>query len=69
MDLEVFVNKVNMSEHCAAAAKKDNSMLGCLNKDITSRDEVIIPPYTVDQFRPGILCSVLVPAMENMWTG
>ena len=39
--------KFNMSEECAAAAKKANSMLGCIKKGITSRDkEVIIPLYS-----------------------
>ncbi|GAB0195104.1 hypothetical protein GRJ2_001975700 [Grus japonensis] len=40
-------NKLNMSEQCAAVAKKANRMLGCINKDITSRDkEVIVPLYS-----------------------
>jgi len=47
-DLEVLVHsKLNMSEQCAAAAKQANTLLGCINKRITSRDkEVIIPLYS-----------------------
>lgn len=63
MDLGVPMDdKVSMSEQCAAAAKKDNSMLGCLNQDITSRDEAVVVP----------LCSVVVgPHLEycvQLWS-
>ncbi|GAB0196100.1 mitochondrial enolase superfamily member 1 [Grus japonensis] len=47
-DLGVLADKkINKSDRCAAAAKKANRMLGCINKGITSRDkEVIIPLYS-----------------------
>jgi len=63
-DLGVLVdNKLNMNEQCAAVEKKTNSVLGCINKGITSRDkEVIIPLYLVlvrPQLENCVLCSWL----------
>ncbi|GAB0181709.1 hypothetical protein GRJ2_000636200 [Grus japonensis] len=57
-------NKLNTNKQCAAGAKQANRMLGCTNKDITSRDKVIIP-LSACQATSGILCSVLVPAVQK----
>ncbi|KAK4831194.1 hypothetical protein QYF61_015926 [Mycteria americana] len=59
-------NKLSMSEHCAAVAKKANRMLGCINKGITSRDKEVIIPLSsalvfidIDKIRLGFLFSRL----------
>lgn len=36
--------KMNMSQQCTLVSKRANSILGCINKYVTSR-EVIIPLY------------------------
>ncbi|GAB0183754.1 cAMP-dependent protein kinase inhibitor alpha [Grus japonensis] len=58
-------NKLNMSEQCAAAAKKANRVLGCINKGIASRDEEVVIPLSASQATPGTLCSVLVPTIQK----
>ncbi|KAJ7405125.1 rna-directed dna polymerase from mobile element jockey-like [Willisornis vidua] len=68
-DLVVLVDKqFNVSEQFASAANKANTMPGCINKGITSRDkEITIPLYTV-LVRPHLeQCSVLAPALEERY--
>jgi len=59
-ELGVLVDHViNMSEECAVAANQANRMLGCIKKDMTSRDkEVIIPLYSA-LVRPHLENTVL----------
>ena len=53
-----------MSDQCAAAAKQAKRVLGCINKGTTSRDKEVIIQLSSCQATPGILCSVLVPAIQ-----
>ncbi|GAB0203278.1 mitochondrial enolase superfamily member 1 [Grus japonensis] len=62
-------NKLNMSEQCAAAAKKANRMLGCINKGITSRDEEVIVALCICQGTPGTVFSFGLHYTKKMWTG
>ena len=68
-DLGVLVDsKLNMSKQCAAAAKQAVRTLGCSTKGITSREkEAVIHSTRHSSATPGILCSVLVPAIQNRW--
>lgn len=50
-----------MEEQDAAAARKANSMLGCINKGITSIDKAVFAPLSACQPTPEMLCSFLVP--------
>jgi len=53
------------SEWCAAAAKKANRMLDCINKGITSRDKEVIIPLSACRAIPRIVCSVLVTVVQG----
>ncbi|PKU37934.1 rna-directed dna polymerase from mobile element jockey-like [Limosa lapponica baueri] len=53
-DLGVLMDKLKKSEQCAAAAKKANRMLGCINKGITSKDKDIIIPLYSGLVRPHL---------------
>ncbi|KAK4810814.1 LOW QUALITY PROTEIN: hypothetical protein QYF61_008786 [Mycteria americana] len=57
--------KLNMSQQCAAAATKENGILGCICRGITSRDRDVIIPLSTFQAAPGVLCPVLVLTIQD----
>lgn len=61
-------NKLDMSEWCAAAAKKAKRMLECINKDITGRHKEIIIPLDSALVRPHLKYSVqfCLPIYKNI---
>lgn len=67
-DLGVLVDiQLNMEQQCAAAAKKESEILGCINKDITSRDEELTVVNTCQDTL--VTCVQLMSAMPKRWTG
>ena len=56
-DLGILVDaKLDMSQQCALAVQKGNSILGCIKRSVASRlREVILPLYSAGETSPGVL--------------
>ncbi|KAJ7419876.1 hypothetical protein BTVI_23631 [Pitangus sulphuratus] len=58
-DLGILVHhKLSVSQQCSLVAKKDNGVLECIGKIITSRSKEVIQPFYSALVRPHLECYV-----------
>ncbi|KAF7249028.1 Gamma-aminobutyric acid receptor subunit alpha-6 [Varanus komodoensis] len=54
-DLRVIVDsRLNMSQQCDAATKRANAILGCINRSITSKSQVVVVPLYSSLIKPHV---------------
>lgn len=65
MDLEVLVNKLNMSQQCTVVTTKGNWVDGCIHRSITSRERDVTIPLYLTLVRAHLHYCVLVPTIKK----